>query len=308
MKQDVHKSMTALCCVAALLPACAQTTQQGEGPRKMEDMIHVPAGWFWMGLSADASRQFVAACTREREEGEDCPGWFQATEPRHRVWLGAFRLDRHEVSNADFRQFVQATGHVTDAERENRGAVRREQDGTWGWFMVDGATWRSPQGAGSDIEADDHPVLQVSWHDALAYCRWVGKQLPTEAQWEKAARGTDERLYAWGNDWNAARHSNSAKSVARTRPVGHYPSGASPYGALDMTGNVWEWVADWFAPDYYAVSETRNPHGPAQGSSRVLRGGSWHHSSVISLAAYRIHQPPGARNNLAGFRCAASGA
>lgn len=308
MKPYFHRSSTVLACAATfLLSACAQAMLQADGLQRREDMVHVRAGWFWRGLSEEAFAHYVAACLKERAAGEDCSSWLKASTPRQEVWLDDFWIDRHQVTNADFRRFVQATGHVTDAERQNKGGVRRIQDGQWNWFMVEGATWRTPQGAGSAIEADNHPVLQVSWHDAQAYCHWAGKQLPTEAQWEMAARGTDERLYAWGSNWDDARHSNSDKSVARTTPVGHYPSGASPYGALDMTGNVWEWVADWFDPGYYAVSEAREPKGPAHGRSRVLRGGSWHHSRVISLAAYRIHQPPAASNNLAGIRCAASG-
>jgi formylglycine-generating enzyme required for sulfatase activity len=256
-----------------------------------------------MGLTEERRDAVVAQCLKERAEGEDCKGWFDASSPRHEVWLDEFWIDRLQVTNADFERFVKATGHVTLGEQENKGAVRRVQDGKWGWFFVDGATWRTPQGPDSTTQPS-HPVLQVNWHDAVAYCRWAGKQLPTEAQWEKAARGTDERMYAWGSNWDNASHSNSDKRIAATTPVGQYPSGASPYGALDMTGNVWEWTQDWYSPTYYAHSEKRNPTGPESGKSRVLRGASWHHSSVISLAAFRITQPASSRTNLMGIRCA----
>lgn len=295
--------LSAVACVATVLSACSPILRQTNAALVPADMVQVPAGFFWMGLSDEVRDSVVAACLKERAEGEDCASWFKASSPRHQVRLDAFWIDRHQVTNADFERFVQSTGHVTDGETQNKGAVRRQQDGTWNWFIVDGAVWRSPQGPGSTVEPD-HPVLQVSWNDAQAYCHWTGKQLPTEAQWEKAARGTDERLYAWGSNWDDARHSNSDKRIGATTAVGQYPDGASPYGALDMTGNVWEWAQDWYAPDYYARSEERNPSGPQEGTTRLLRGGSWHHSHIISLAAFRIAQPPSSHSNLMGFRCA----
>lgn len=148
----------------------------------------------------------------------------------------------------------------------------------------------------------NHPVLQVAWSDTQTYCQWQGKYLPTEVQRKKTARGTDERLYAWGNDCNDAEHSNSAKRVKANTSVRSYASGASSYGALDMTGNVWEWAGGWYEPDYYARSEKSNLTGPLDGNDRVLCGGSWHHSTVISVATYRRHQPPNSRSNLMGFR------
>lgn len=297
--------------VGALLGCAAPShTESGgaaQSPARASEQVRVPEGWFWMGLSPDALARAIDACNKERVAGEDCEGWYTANAPRHRVWLDTFWLDRYQVTNADFEKFVAATGHVTEAERQGSGSVRKSQDGKWGWFTVQGAQWRSPQGPGSSTLANQ-PVLQVSWDDAHAYCRWAGKVMPTSAQWEKAARGTDERSYPWGNDWSDAKHSNSAKTVGHTTPVGSYPSGASPYGALDMTGNVWEWAADWYDPGYYARSEARNPQGPQAGEYRVLRGASWHHSAVISLAAHRTFQPQSRRSNLMGFRCASNGA
>ncbi|WP_280191541.1 formylglycine-generating enzyme family protein [Delftia sp. PS-11] len=295
LSHSIH-TLSAVMIAAVVLSACASSGDS-------DGMVRVPAGPFWMGLSQDRLDHAIAECLKERNPGEDCAGWFQAAGPRHQVWLDTFRIDRLQVTQADFKRFTEATGYVTVAERENLGGVRRQEKGEWGWFVQRGATWTSPQGPGS-TQPLDHPVLQVSWNDAEAYCRWRGKRLPTEAQWEKAARGTDERLYAWGSDWQGGLHSNSDKQVQATTPVGRYLSGASPYGALDMTGNVWEWVADWYAPDTYRRTEPRNPTGPSQGTTRVLRGGSWHHSAVISMSAYRMHQSPQARSNLMGFRCA----
>jgi formylglycine-generating enzyme required for sulfatase activity len=198
-----------------------------------------------------------------------------AEKPRHRITLDSFYIDKHEVTNALYQKFMSATGR---AAREY---------------------WND-----SKFNGSQQPVVGVSWHDADAYCRWAGKRLPTEAEWEKAARGTDGRKYPWGDEWDASRANSNESGHGRTVEVSSYPTGASPYGAHGMAGNVWEWIADWYDQDYYKRSPNRNPRGPDAGTSRVLRGGSWDFIPFNLRSTYRINDTPGARNNHIGFRCA----
>ncbi|MGC8926285.1 MAG: formylglycine-generating enzyme family protein, partial [Calditerrivibrio sp.] len=148
----------------------------------------------------------------------------------------------------------------------------------------------------------DHPINCVDWNQANAYCQWAGKQLPTEAQWEKAARGTDGRIYPWGNDWDASK---ACFNQSSTCAVGSYPQGASPYGVMDMAGNVWDWCADWYDENYYASSPDHNPTGPDSGQYRVVRGGSWGLDITMRLrASYRWYSvPSGGYVDFDGFRC-----
>jgi len=243
------------------------------------EMVFVPAGEFAMG---------------SQELGDD-------ERPAHQVHLDGFWIDRYEVTNTRFARFVTATGYQTDAERRGWGWVWKDS----AWEKVEEANWRHPRGPDSSIEGKlDHPVVLVSWSDAEAYCQWAGKDLPSEAQWEKAARGTDDRRYAWGDEFDSVKANTNESGLGDTTPVGSFsPQGNSPYGASDMTGNVWEWVADWYASDYYSQAPSANPPGPATGTYRVLRGGSWPFDEVYARTAFRYNVRPDYTYDFAGFRC-----
>jgi formylglycine-generating enzyme required for sulfatase activity len=246
-------------------------------------MVYVPAGTFLMG-SAD-----------------DDPVAQSNEKPQHQVTLDAFWIDQTEVTKAQFRKFIQETNYKTTAEKEGKGWVPEAPNGNW--KAVSGANWQYPTGPDSLAE-DTHPVVQVSREDASAYCAWAESRLPTEAEWEKAARGTDGRTYPWGGEPPNGSLLNFAKNVGGTTPVSSYPKGVSPYGVYDMAGNVWEWVQDWYGEDYYANSPTENPTGPTSGTSRVMRGGSWYDVEGNVRTARRVNIDPGAWVSHVGFRCA----
>ena len=257
-------------------------------------MVYVPAGEFLMGSP----------------EGE---GDYDE-HPQHTVYLSAFWIDQTEVTNEQFARFVDATGYSTDAEKGGWGWGRTGSE----WKQIEGTDWRHPDGPETNIaDKMDHPVVQISWNDAHAYCQWAGKRLPTEAEWEKAARGTEGRKYPWGETFDSSRlnfcdancefdHKDSGADdgYQRTAPVASYPAGASPCGALDMAGNVWEWCLDWYDANYYARSPQRHPQGPDSGWGRVLRGGSWDNTPGYLRSADRFGYWPAFRFNGIGFRCA----
>jgi len=197
--------------------------------------------------------------------------------PAHTVYLEEFWIMQTEVTNTQYARCVEAD--VCTALYNER--------------------WSDPALA-------DHPVTGVSWNQANAYAEWVGGRLPTEAEWEKAARGTDERMYPWGNQSPGDQHANFNFMTADTMPVGSYLAGASPYGVLDMAGNVEEWVADWYANDYYAASPERTPLGPENGFLRVLRGGSFFHNPMQVRVFTRAKALPDSKFDSVGFRVAVS--
>jgi len=316
------------------LPPTQQKSSETSGPH---GMVWIPSGEFRMGSNMEIAR------SDER--------------PPHRVHVEGFWMDATEITNAQFRRFVDATGYVTTAEKapELREIVAQLPPGTpppapeilvpgalvftppstqanlWWWTWKPGANWRQPDGPESSLEGKDHhPVVQVSWFDATAYCQWAGKRLPTEAEWEYAARGgLEDQPYVWGeespyegipraNIWQGEfpRHNTGMDGHLATSPVRSYePNG---YGLYDMAGNVWEWVQDWYRPDTYmrraGAVVTVNPHGPDRGydprdptiPKRVQRGGSYLCDETY-CASYR----PSARMRVSpdtslvhtGFRC-----
>ncbi|NMH97865.1 formylglycine-generating enzyme family protein [Pseudonocardia acidicola] len=251
--------------------------------------------------------------------------------PAHRVWIDPFRLDPHAVSNGRFAAFVTATGHVTDAERYGWSFVfggllpddfppTRAVAGAPWWRQVHGAAWNHPEGPQSDLAGRaDHPVVHVSWNDAMAFCTWSRTRLPTEAEWEFAARGGLARQpFPWGSDLEPGGrhrmnvfqgrfpgHNTCADGFAGTAPVHAFPPNG--YGLHNVTGNVWEWCADWFDPGYYARSPARNPTGGPHGAYRVIRGGSYLcHASYCDryrVDARNASEPDSSTGNT-GFRVA----
>lgn len=212
------------------------------------------------------------------------------------------------MTNEQFAAFVAATGYTTTAETVGNSAVLRDMRPNIGTEPVVGATWRQPEGPGSNLtERASEPVTHISWDDAHAYCAWRNARLPTEAEWEKAARGVRGNRFPWGNTWDTGRTRSTVEIAPRAAPVGSYPEGRSPYGVHDMLGNVAEWVADWYHPEYYHTAPERNPEG-ADGSSlaRSYRGGSWGTRPGFLHATWRSSAVLTTTNNLLGFRCAHS--
>ena len=241
--------------------------------------------------------------------------------PPHRVALDSFYLDEHEATNAQYAAFAEATGYVTDSEKLGwSGVFDPEQES---WTKGDGADWRHPDGPGSSYKDKlDYPVVHLSWQDAAAYCDWRGRRLPTEAEFEYAIRGGLEGArYPWGDEltpggvhranlWQGSFPQQDLRhdGFAGYGPVKQFPANA--YGLYDITGNVWEWAADWYSPTYFQVSPTRNPQGPPSGAQKVQRGGSWlcseNYCQGYRSAARMMTEPDSGLNNL-GFRCAADG-
>ena len=251
-------------------------------------MVYVPAGEFQMGSS----------------EGD------RNTQPANMVVLNGFWLDKSEVSVAHFRRFVAATGYKTEVEKDGWSWVFTGNT----WEEVVGANWAYPRG--TEVPApDNHPVAHIKWPDAVAYCSWSGGRLPTEAEWEYAARGPQGYEFPWGNTFDGRRLNFCDKNCPLswsdqsvndgyryTAPVGSFPDGASWVGALDLAGNVWEWVADWYGP--YSAERKVNPTGPTSGEYKVLRGGSWDLGIDFVRSFTRARDVPSSKSDSVGFRCA----
>jgi formylglycine-generating enzyme required for sulfatase activity len=263
--------------------------------------VFIAAGKFQMGIPPASVEAIYNEC---RQYSDECERqWFEDQAPQHVVHLDDYWIMQTEVTNAQWQQYMSEGG---------------QQPTFW---------------ADSRFNSSNQPVVGVNWHDAQAYADWlshkagVAIRLPTEAEWEKAARGVDGRLYPWGNDWNFARINycdmncrynatnpnltrlrdrNGDDGYAWTSPVGSYSAGVSPYGIFDMAGNVWEWTQDWYGVNYYALSPASNPLGPPQGAERVIRGGSFHNYFYDTRSDYRAKDPPETKDDNIGFRLVAT--
>ena len=271
----------------------SQTVEQKNKKSEVEqfaDMAWIKGGKFLRGSSFKENQAALKVC---RKYDRSCQLWWFSDEfPRKLITLKSYWIDIYETTNAQYLKFVKATGHrpalddtcTTDSCRE-------------------GNLWK---GESFSSLIRNQPVTQVNWYDAVAYCEWKGKRLPTEAEWEKAARGPSGHIYPWGNGSPKGRatYNKKWKGIGTMTTIGSYPRGVSIYGLHDMAGNVWEWVNDWYSRTYYRKSKQKNPEGPKNGKFKVLRGGSWVNFPDSLRSTFRRWSQPGVRFNDTGFRCA----
>jgi len=221
---------------------------------------------------------------------------YSAEKPIQTISLDDYYIDKHLVTNEQFQKFVDATKYVTDAEKDGAGMVRIGRR----WKKVEGAHWRTPDGLTAIEDREGHPVSQISFNDAKIYCDWVGKDLPTEAQWEKAARGLQGNEYPWGPQEPNDTMANFDNLIGTTSPVNGYEKGQSPFGVFDMAGNVYQWTKDWYGT---GERQPQNPIGPAEGKEKVIKGGSFIEGVESLRSANRDRYEPDYSSFLFGFRC-----
>ncbi len=252
----------------------AKNEIKGDNPSQPE-MVYVPAGKFLMGSdSEEVERAWRECLSKYPRCGRH---WFEAESPEHVVYLDAFFIDKTEVTQRAYRRCVQ-DGACSPPRRS---------------FLF------------GNRDYDDFPIVFIDWFQAEAFCAWRGARLPTEAEWEKAARGIEGLRYPWGDEYEMGR---AAFRFDKLQKVGAWPRGASPYGAFDMGGNVWEWVQDWYDPEYYSRSPRRNPKGPDTGERKIYRGGSWRSDLTIYLrTTHRNNFAPTLSDIFTGVRCAKDG-
>lgn len=251
-------------------------------------------------------------------------GWALDDErPQRAVRLKAFAIDRYEVTNVQYRKFLAAVTKNGDGNWAHPDQPKGKDHTPRYWkefnpLLKDPAFARLAQFNAATFTQDNTPVVGVDWFDAYAYAKWAGKRLPTEAEWELAARGTDGRRWPWGNDWQwglcnivGEKYGADVRAKGKEKDgyiypaaVGSFPAGRSPLGCDDMAGNAAEWVADWFATDAYATAANENPSGPSAGAERVVRGGSSQNLPSNTRCASRAHREPEFKTFILGFRCA----
>ena len=296
-------------------------TKSNEEDSLPKDMVLIPEGPFLMGSTEDEINKLL-----ELDSNVEA-GRFDVEVPQRKVYMSAYLIDKYPVTNAEYKEFIESGGYK-----------QRDLWSDAGWDYVQRSKPLDSDVVNSAMDGeDDCPVVNVSWYEAEAFARYAGKRLPTEAEWEKAARGTDGRIYPWGNEFDKAKLNCAESRIEKPTPVTRYLRGQSVYGCFDMAGNVWEWTADWFDSQYYRSAPNRDPQGPAKaedkpffgrpedvgtsiyelepsvaGSStlsdcKVLRGGSWNGGGVIHIrCANRDYDEPDYKNDTIGFRCARS--
>jgi formylglycine-generating enzyme required for sulfatase activity len=240
-------------------------------PSSYSGMVLIPQGAFEMG-SRRSLRELDPVAIFQADRHMLGP-----EDPAHEVILDAYYIDLHEAANSDYKKYLEATGSK---------ALPRY--------------WDDP-----NFNQPTQPVVGTTWKEAQAFCQWNNKRLPTEAQWEKAARGKRPVKYPWGNEEPDKTRLNFNSHIGKTAPVGSYPTGKSDYGVFDLSGNVAEWVQDWHFPEYYLFSPKENPPGPEKGHYKIIRGGNWKNKAEDVRLTYRNATVPKARSKTVGFRCAA---
>ena len=280
----------------------AEVAEAGSPSADTTAMVTVPAGSFRRGSTPASMRAGLKVCN-DTYTAECNIEWFEREGPQSELTLSGFQIDKFEVTNAEYDKCVRA------------GKCPTVNYGQCSLFDSADGSWEIGNTPHPDIRKPNHPVVCTTWTEAESFCRWAGKRLPTEAEWEKAARGgNDEREFPWGNRFDASAFNwgentgfGSQDGFVTSSPVGFYAASASPYGAHDMAGNAMEWTSDWFDGDFYATAPRTDPFSsnPASGQ-RVARGGSWTFAGNAGRVAYRFYLDPQSREDGLGFRCAAS--